>query len=86
LFHEFAKFVKSVYGEGEKVRPSNAQDRNLHRANDSVAVRTQLTAIRVRAGNQQIRIRLLGSLAQHFGHISAANEYIRLDACRLLER
>ena len=67
------------------VPPSHAQNRNRHRANDSVAVGPQVTAIRVAPGNQQIRLRLLRSLAQHLGHVTTADEYIGLDARVMLE-
>jgi len=43
--------------------PSHAQNGNWRRANDCVAVDPQVTAIRVALGNQQIRLRLLHSLA-----------------------
>ena len=72
-------------GLSRDVPPSHAQNRNRHRANDSVAVGPQVTAIRVAPGNQQVRLRLLGSLAQHLGHVTTADEHIGLDARVLLE-
>jgi len=66
-------------------RPSHAQNWNRHRANDCVAMDPQVTTIRVAHGNQQIRLRLLRSLAQHLRHVTTADEYVRLDAHILLK-
>src|SRR5579864_2981246 len=55
----------------ERVRAgSHAQNWNRHRANDCVAVDPQVAAIRVAPGNQQVRLRLLHSLAQHLGRVT----------------
>jgi len=59
---------------------SNAQNRDRYCANDSVAMGPQVTAIRVAASNEQIRSRLLRSLAENLWHITTADEYICLDS------
>src|SRR5208282_2617401 len=65
--------------------PSYAQNWNRHRANDCVAVSPQVTAIRAAPGNQQVRLRLLCSLAQHLGHVTTAYKYVCRDAYVFLE-
>ena len=63
---------------------SNAQNRNRNGANDPVAVGPEVSAIRVTAGNEQIRICLLRGLAEDLWHITTADEYIGFNASVLL--
>src|SRR5208337_2217476 len=39
-----------------------------------------MTAIRVAPGNQQVSLRLFCSLAQHLGHVTTTDKYVRLEA------
>lgn len=63
----------------------NAEDGNGEGADDVVAVGFEVAAVGLEAGDEEVRMGLLGGLAECFGDVAAADENVGMDAHFFLE-